>query len=212
MTTVILDINDDVIWLGDGEYDVASFNAAFPDHQYTAVTKIDSNAEGLKIKKPDDAVWKTLGPMYYSHHEYSDGMDWDDYIDVADTRSYKRYRREQANAATHDIIEEGMLYPIGGGEYARFPMTDEDQRNYMGMTMVAASLAYTGDDRITVKGINPTTGDDEFWQPDSAAEVATFFGAGLLHVKTSLEDGWAIKAEIMGSTLAELDAWVDVRL
>jgi hypothetical protein len=212
MTTVILDINDDVIWLGDGEYDVASFNAAFPDHQYPAVTKIDNNADGLKIKKQDDEVWKTLGPMYYSHHEYSDGADWDDYIDVADLRSYKRCLREEVNTTTHDLIEAGMLYPVGGGEYARFPMTDEDQRNYMGMTIVSASLPYTGEDRLTVKGVDPTTGVDVFWQPDGATDVQTFFGAGLIHVKTALEAGWAIKASIMEMDLAGLQAWTDSRL
>jgi hypothetical protein len=213
MKIAFLDSNDDVIATGADNYaDVAAFNTAYPDFQYTAVTRIYDCADGLKVKIADEDVKAFPKANYYHRQVVGDGKSITDYQLIEDLRGYRRYLRDKVNSTTKDIIQAGVVYPTGVDTYARFPMTDEDQRNYMGMAMSAASLTYSGEDRLKVKGISLTTGEDVYWTPDSAGEVATFFGAGLLHVKSALEAGWDIKDGIMSSSLVELDAWTDPRL
>ena len=133
------------------------------------------------------------------------------YIDID---CLKRSRRDNVNELTHELIVEGMLFPVSGanGGYARVPMNDEDQHNYIGMTISKDFLSYSGPDAVHVKCIDLVTGEDVFYYPPDANAVITFWGAGMQHVKVKLEEGWAIKADIMAMTVQELKNWVDPRL
>jgi len=130
------------------------------------------------------------------------------------TCSWQRKLRNEVNILTHQIIIDGTPFPVSGanGGYAIIPMSEEDQRNYIGLIISKDFMTYTGADRVTIKCLDMVTGDDVYYKPESSADIVLFWGAGLQHVKGSLEDGWVIKNEIMGLNLIELKEWVDPRL
>ena len=204
----LLDVKNDVIATGADKYTVESFNLAYPNYEYPAVTKVEDVPSNLKYKVTSDNI--NGNPVAMSFHS----MSGEEFYEVEDLRCFKRYRRDQANVLTKDIIVHGMLFPVSGapGGYARIPMTDEDQRNYLGMVVAKDMLSYSGEDRVKVKCLDLVTGDTVYFYPENADAVVMFFGAGLQHIKTSLEDGWVIKDDLMGMTLQELKDWVDPRL
>jgi hypothetical protein len=204
------DINNDVIATGADNFTVESFNEKYPDCDNAAVTKLSDVPAGLKYKIGLSNILAETHVNYYHKHTSGTGEAIEDYILTEDLRCYMRALRDQVNLLTGELITGGMMFPLDDG-YARFPMSAEDQRNYLGMVVSAASLPYEGEDRLTIKGIDPSTLDTVYLLPEGASAVAMFFGAGMLHVKQCLEDGWVLKDEIMGMTLEELQAWVDIR-
>jgi len=206
----LLDTNDDVISTGADNYTVESFNAAYPDYEYPAVTKIDDAPTHLQYKQTTAISLAMPEIPIYHTRTGGTGTEADDYMEVKDLRPLKLYRRAQINAKTSELIARGLTFPVDAVA-TTFALSAEDQRNYTGLIIAKDLLAYAGDDRVTIKGKDPITLTDVYFQPDSSAEVVAFYAAGLAYVKAVLEAGWDLKDAIEVADEATLMDWEELR-
>ena len=126
----------------------------------------------------------------------------------------KEIKKIEINENTVNLLDKGF-------EYANmiFPISEEDQRNYLGLNVAALNQLVTGQQildfqsstRLKVKG-HDEDGNTVYHEFVDCGDVIMFFLAGMAFVNGTLQSGWYLKDLVdQASTEDDLNNIIDNR-